>query len=207
MWIAPPGRLKSALMADLAIHMASGADWRGYRSKETCGVVYFALERGDLVKRRLAAHKQRDDLTGLPIAVAAGIINLMDPKCVDIIVATIREAEKKFGCKVMFVVIDTFAKGIAAGGGDENHAKDLGAALANLRRAQEQTGAHIAVVSHTGKDQTKGARGSNSQDGDVDLLVALHSDYDRLRLAVRLGPGGVLDQRGPRCCEASLAAV
>jgi thioredoxin reductase (NADPH) len=38
-------------------------------------------------------------------------------------------------------------------------------------------------------------------------LVALHSDYDRLRLAVRLGPGGVLDQRGPRCCEASLAAV
>jgi hypothetical protein len=43
--------------------------------------------------------------------------------------------------------------------------------------------------------------------GDYLELVALHSDYDRLRLAVRLGPGGVLDQRGPRCCEASLAAV
>jgi hypothetical protein len=37
-------------------------------------------------------------------------------------------------------------------------------------------------------------------------LVVLHSDFDRLRLAVRLAPAGVLDQRGPRCCEASLAA-
>jgi hypothetical protein len=173
MWIAPPGRLKSALMTDMAIHLASGMDWRGYQSKETCGVVYFALERADLVKRRLVAHRKRDELAGLPIAVAGGIINLMDPKCVDIIVATIREAEKKFASSVGFAVFDTFAKGIAAGGGDENHAKDLGAALANLRRVQEQTGAHIAVVSHTGKDEKKGARGSNSQDGDVDVLVQI----------------------------------
>jgi hypothetical protein len=176
MWIAPPGRLKSALMTDLAIHLASGTDWRGYLSKETCGVVYFALERGDLVKRRLAAHRKRNGLTGLPIAVAAGIINLMDPNCVDVIVATIRAAEKTFASSVGFAVFDTFAKGIAAGGGDENHAKDLGLALANLRRAQEQTGAHVAVVSHTGKDQKKGARGSNSQDGDVDVLVQIAGD-------------------------------
>jgi hypothetical protein len=100
----------------------------------------------------------------------------MDPKCVDIIVATIREAEKQFACSVGFVVVDTFAKGIAADDGDENHAKDLGAALANLRRVQDQTGAHIAVVSHTGKDEKKGARGSNSQDGDVDVLVQINGD-------------------------------
>jgi Bifunctional DNA primase/polymerase, N-terminal/AAA domain len=61
MWIAPPGRLKSALMTDLAIHLASGMDWRRYQSKETCGVVYFALERADLVKRRLAAHRKVTD--------------------------------------------------------------------------------------------------------------------------------------------------
>ncbi|MCP1838128.1 putative outer membrane protein [Bradyrhizobium sp. USDA 4524] len=38
-------------------------------------------------------------------------------------------------------------------------------------------------------------------------LVALHSDFDGLRLAVRVAPAGVLDQRGPRYCEGSLAAV
>src|ERR1700735_290223 len=35
-----------------------------------------------------------------------------------------------------------------------------------------------------------------SHNHGAEVLVALHSDYDRLRLAVRLGPGGVLDQRG-----------
>jgi bifunctional DNA primase/polymerase-like protein/AAA domain-containing protein len=176
LWIAPPGRLKSALMTDISICLASGVDWRGYKSKQKCGVVYFALERGDLVKRRTAAHKKREKLTGLPIAIAPGIINLMDPWCVDTIVATIREAEKKFGCSVGFAAFDTLAKGIAAGGGDENQAKDLGAALANLRRAQELTGAHIAIISHTGKDEKRGARGSNSQDGDVDVVVQISGD-------------------------------
>jgi hypothetical protein len=176
MWIAPPGKLKSALLTDLAIHLASGMDWRGYRSKETCGVVYFALERADLVRRRLVAHRKRDDLVGLPIAVASGIINLMDPKCVDIIIATVRQAEMKFGCSVGFIVFDTYAKGIAAGGGDENQAKDQGAAITNLRRVQEQTGVHIAIISHTGKDETRGARGSNAQDGDVDVMVQISGD-------------------------------
>jgi hypothetical protein len=89
---AAPGKLKSALATDIAIHLAFGIDWRGYQSKETCGVVYFALERADLVKRRLAAHRRRDDLTGLPIAVAGGIINLMEPKSVGTFVTTIRES-------------------------------------------------------------------------------------------------------------------
>ena len=38
-------------------------------------------------------------------------------------------------------------------------------------------------------------------------LVALHSDYDGLHSAIRLVRAGVSDQRGLRCCEASLAAV
>jgi Bifunctional DNA primase/polymerase, N-terminal/AAA domain len=176
MWIAPPGKLKSALMTDMAVHLASGMDWRGYQSKEVCGVVYFALERADLVKRRLAAHRKRDDLTGIPIAVAGGIINLMDPNCVGIIVTTILEAKKRFGCSVGFVVFDTYAKGIAAGGGDENQAKDQGRAIANLRLVQEQTGVHIAIISHTGKEEKRGARGSNAQDGDVDVMVQISGD-------------------------------
>ena len=54
-WIGPPGKGKSALLTDISVHLANGRDWRGYRTKERCGVLYFALERGDLVKRRLAA--------------------------------------------------------------------------------------------------------------------------------------------------------
>src|SRR3954470_731877 len=54
-WIAPPGGMKSALLASAAIHLSAGLDWFSHRNKETAGVVYFALERADLVRRRLQA--------------------------------------------------------------------------------------------------------------------------------------------------------
>jgi hypothetical protein len=119
-WIAPPGRGKSALLTDLSIHVAVGMEWRGHRTKGRSGVVYFALERADLVRRRLIAHKQRDNHGALPIAVTGRIINLLDRKCVDTILATILEAEQHFGCKVGLAIFDTYSKGIAAGGGDED---------------------------------------------------------------------------------------
>src|SRR5438046_2442394 len=82
-WFGPPGSLKSALLTDIAVHVASGRDWRGHpfnrcdntepedaRINEHRGVVYFALERAGLTRRRLAAYAARDALSpDLPIAV------------------------------------------------------------------------------------------------------------------------------------------
>ena len=99
-WIAPPGKGKSALLTDIAVHAAAGDDWRDHRTKGAAGVVYFALERVDLVKRRFIAHRQRDDLGRLPITVASEAIDLLDRKCVDTILATIWEAEQHFACEV-----------------------------------------------------------------------------------------------------------
>src|SRR5262249_45120134 len=30
-WISPPGKGKSALLTDIAVHVAAGEDWRGHR--------------------------------------------------------------------------------------------------------------------------------------------------------------------------------
>ena len=68
-WIAPPGGLKSALMASAAFSIAKGYDWFGFRNKGASPVVIVAYERADLVKRRLLAHIQRDGGTARPIAV------------------------------------------------------------------------------------------------------------------------------------------
>jgi RecA-family ATPase len=161
-WIAPPGAGKSALLTEISVHCAARIGWRGYRAKEACGVVIFALERADLFKRRLDAYRQRDSLQGLPIAVADAVIDLLNPACVDTIVATVREAEKHFGLGVGLIGIDTYAKGIAANGGDEDKAKDQNRAAANLRSVHSrlENNVHIALVGHTGKDESRGARGS-----------------------------------------------
>jgi hypothetical protein len=171
-----PGTLKSALLADVAIHAAAGKDWRGFKSKEKCGVVYFAFERADQVRRRMAAYATRDGFKDLPIAVAGNIIDMLNPGCVDIVVATIRAAEARFGIPVGFISFDTWSKGIAAGGGDEDKARDQNVIAANLRRIHEQVSVHIAGVGHSGKDETRGERGSNARQGDVDLQIHISGD-------------------------------
>ena len=107
----------------------------------------FALEGADLFKRRLEAYRQRDCLQGLPIAVADTVIDLLNPACVDIIVSTVREAERNFGCSVGLIGIDTYAKGTAANGGDEDKAKDQNRSAANPRsiHSELKNNVHIGV--------------------------------------------------------------
>ena len=174
---SPPGKGKSALFTDIAVHVAADKAWRGYRVKQGAGVVYFALERAALTRRRLTAYKVRDGLGRLPIAVTGQIIDLLNRNCVDTILATIHEVEQHFARKVGLAIFDTYAKGIAAGGGDEDKARDQNVVQANLRRLFDR-GCHIHIggVGHTGKDESRGERGSNARLADVDVQVQIAGD-------------------------------
>jgi hypothetical protein len=180
-WIAPPGKGKSALLTDIFVHGAHGLDWRSYRTRAKFGGIYFALERADLVKRRMTAHRLRDSLPAdLPIAIVGQVIDLMNRKCVGNIVDVIKRVEDRFGCNVGLICFDTWAKAIAAGGGDESGAKDQNTALANLRRVLDRVpNIHIAKNGHTGKDEGRGERGSNAKLADVDLQVQITGDTTR----------------------------
>jgi len=144
------------VLTEIAVRIAPRRDWRGHKAKAACGVAYFALERGDLVRRRLHAHALRDRLTGLPISVADTVIDLLQESSVATIVATVEEAETKFGMPVGAIVIDTFSNGIAASGGDEDKARDQNRAAANLRKIHQPLPVHIATVGHTGKQEDRG---------------------------------------------------
>jgi hypothetical protein len=179
-WIGPPGSLKSALMSDLAISVAYNRNWHGrkYRSYgEGVGVLYFALERADLVKRRLEAQAKSLGLDlekGSTIVVVPGIIDLATPESVKKAATTLNNVESFTGDMIGLVIFDTHAKLIAAAGGDEDKAKDQGRLFAGIERFKEMTGRpHVALVGHTGKDETRGARGSNALYGDVDILVTI----------------------------------
>ena len=101
------------------------------------------------------------------------------------ILATIHAAEKRFGIRVGYIVIDTFAKGIAAGGGDEDKARDQNKCLTNLRRLHERAELHVAIVGHTGKDETRGSRGSNAHPADVDVQVQISGDEIKLARVIK----------------------
>nr|WP_249788567.1 AAA family ATPase [Bradyrhizobium sp. G127] len=181
-WIAPPGGMKSALMAQLALATAWQLDWHGHRSTACRAVIYFALERADLVRRRLAAHCAKQGITGetlaeIPLAVCDRMVDLTHPDSVKHVLDTIDAAFEEIGQPVQLIIFDTFAKLIAAGGGDEQQAKDQGKIFANIQRIKEKVKeAHVALVGHTGKDESRGARGSNAILGDVDVMVQISGD-------------------------------
>jgi hypothetical protein len=181
-WIGPPGSGKSALLTEIGFHTAAGKDWRGHRSKGVFGVVIFALERADLYRRRLEVYKRCTGLNDLPVAVVDCIINAMSPTVADQIEATVRAIEAETGVLVGLVIIDTYPKAIAAGGGDEDKAASVNRAAANLRRVHERLDVHIALVGHTGKDESKGARGSSAHLGDVDVMTQV-SDIAGVKVA------------------------
>jgi hypothetical protein len=174
-WIGPPGGAKSALLIDAAIHVANGTDWRGYKTKQQRGVIYFALERIGLVRNRVQAYRRRDGIgDNIPLAIVGRVIDLLNSRCATQILDTIKAVEDRCGVEVALLIFDTYNKGIAAGGGDEDKAKDQNRVAANLRRIFEQKSVHIAGVGHTGKDESRGERGSNARLADVDLQVTIN---------------------------------
>jgi hypothetical protein len=176
-WFGPPGSGKSGLATDLGFHIAADREWRGYRSKSAGGVIFFALERGNLIKRRLVAYRERTSLTKLPITVVPGVIDIISPACVGYFLDTIKRCEDHWQAAARLIVIDTWAKAIAAGGGNENEASDQSRALANLRRVIDALPRlHIQTIGHTGKDENKGERGSNAKEGDADLAVQISGE-------------------------------
>ncbi len=102
-WIGPPGSLKSALMSDLAISVAYNRSWHGQKYKaqgQGVGVLYFAFERADLVKRRLEAQAKTLGIeleTGSSIVVVPGIIDLSAPESVKKAATTVKNVESFTG--------------------------------------------------------------------------------------------------------------
>ena len=181
----PPGSGKSALETDIAVALARGEDFRGFKTKHRFGVVYFAFERADLTKRRLHAYRLRDGIDDIPVSVAGEIINLMRSDCVEIISATIKAHEDRYGIECGYIILDTAAKGIAIAGGDEDKAKDVNRCLANLRRIHELHNLHLSLVGHTGKDESRGQRGSNAAPGDYDLHVQVSGEDTKTATVIK----------------------
>jgi RecA-family ATPase len=82
------------------------------------------------------------------------------------------------------IVVDTLARAI--GGADENAGPDMGALLRAVEALRDATGAHVMLVHHTGKDQSRGARGHSSLFGaiDTELTVSVDRETKRRTLTV-----------------------
>ena len=149
---------KTFFATDLALHVACGWKWRG-REVEAGGVVYCALEGAHGIKNRVSAFKAHYGiLDGVPFGIVPVTLNLLDPKAdTERLIEKIKSEAAALGVPMRWVVLDTLSRAMA--GGNENSPEDMGALVTNGARIQQETGAHVTWIHHSGKDDARGARG------------------------------------------------
>ena len=164
---------KTFFALDIAMHVAAGAAWCGNRAYKSPAPVFFlAAEGGVGINNRLAALRQKKpnlfteaqrNLTILP--------TMIDLKGNVDATAICDAISDKSNEGASLIVVDTLARSM--GLGDENSSQDMGAVIRNIDKIRETTGAHAMIIHHSGKDTSKGARGSGSLRAAVDTEIEL----------------------------------
>lgn len=165
----PSNTGKTFVALSVGAHVAAGIDWWGHKVRQM-PVLYMALEGGVGFTNRIAAIKEAvPDLAasrnlwyiGSPMDLyqEVGVTELCDAL-----------PEVDFG----LIVVDTLARAMA--GGDDSSGGDMGHFVANMDRLREITGAHVLIIHHSGKDETKGARGSTVLKGAVDTEIFISNE-------------------------------
>ncbi|MDD2878442.1 MAG: AAA family ATPase [Acidiphilium sp.] len=173
---------KTFWVTDLGFHVAAGMAWN-QREVTQGAVLYLALEGAYGIMNRISAFKIAHGLedASIPFAVVPITIDLLDPSAgTGDVVATIKAVSAQFECPTLLVVVDTVARAIA--GGNENSSEDMGAFVRNLDLIRQETGSHVIGVHHSGKDETKGARGWSGLRAAVDTEIEI-KDQDGVRSA------------------------
>lgn len=173
---------KTFFALDLAAHIATGAEWQE-KEVEQGAVLYIALEGMQGAINRIKAMKIRKILPmGAPLFVSFSPVNLLDPTHPTEIIKLIQEVGVEAELSVRFVIIDTMARAMA--GGDENSGEDMGRAVETIDAVRKETGAHVCIIHHSGKDAARGARGHSSLRAAIDTEIeVIHPEGDKYRTA------------------------
>lgn len=186
----PPSCGKTFCAIDIAYRIACGITWRGRRVKQGL-VVYIAAEAGESILRRFDAwlrenlSEARED--PVPLHVITRAANLLFTDDVEELITSVKERVDEARQPLALIVIDTLSRSIP--GGDENAVKDMTRVIEFADRVRDEIKASTLIVHHSGKDDTKGARGSNSLEGAADTVLSV-MDYVITAKKVRDGVAG-----------------
>lgn len=178
----PPGCGKTFVALDVALCVASG---RSFHDMEVShgSVLYIAGEGVGGIGNRVNAWVNNrgggvsDD--ELPFYVLPTAVNFGMQGDVEKLLTTIDQLEEKAG-RFSLVVIDTVARALL--GADENSAADMGKFVKSCDLVKEHCGCAVIAIHHSGKDSSKGMRGSSALMGAVDTSIRVKKSGDVVTL-------------------------
>ncbi len=189
----PSGSGKSFLVMDMAISIADGAKWFGYRVKP-CPVVYVCLEGEAGLSVRLVAYQSKGSISR-EMEFIAQPVNLLDNKDLRDLVTAIKANQLEQGV----VIIDTLNRAVP--GMDENSSVDMGQAINACKLIQQGLGGLVLLVHHSGKDATKGMRGHSSLHAALDAAIEVKRSGDDREWSVAKAKDGADGKAHPFMLE------
>jgi len=170
----PSGDGKTFFAADLAGHIAAGIQWRRRRVRQGL-VVYVAAEAGTSILRRFYAWRENhlgEAREGrIPLAIITRGANLLNVVDVEALLGELRAISIEIGLPLALIIFDTLSRSIP--GGDENKSEDMTRVVEAADAIRDELGAATAIVHHSGKDSTKGARGHSSLFAAADTVISV----------------------------------
>lgn len=170
----PSGSGKSFLTLDMAVHLAAGKDWAGFKCKEKMAVLYVCTESGSSFGKRAKAARDRIGVNNTPFAYYPAHVDLLNNKDhIKLIQKLIDDLEQHTKLKCGLVIVDTLSASF--GGGNEN-SEDMTKFVNNMAEIKFNKKTAVLVVHHTGKDESAGARGHSSLKGNIDTEIQVRSE-------------------------------
>jgi hypothetical protein len=142
-------------------------------------VVYVAGEGVGGLKKRIAAwHKHTGKDQAAPFIVIPTAVDLMDENNTQDLHTTIQATAQG---PVSLVIFDTLARSMQ---GDENSSQDMGRTIKAMDEVREAFGCCVMFIHHSGKDTSRGHRGSSATLGAVDLSMRVERMGEAVSLTV-----------------------
>lgn len=157
------GSYKSFLALDMALHLAAGLPWAGHKTIAARPVLYVPGEGSHGIGARIEAWLSEHGNAGRDnIRVSNEMPMFAEPNDLEDFARAIKDF------RPALIVFDTFSRALA--GLDENSAKDVNMFFARAEKLARPVAAAVMIVHHTGKDASKGSRGSNSIPASCDTI-------------------------------------
>ena len=187
------GSGKSFFVLDLMAAIARGVQWRGLKTS-AAKVCWIAAEGQEDMRKRVQGYCLSTNIepSELPMEFIDEAPNFLEDLDIK---AVIKQMQKRGRFDV--VVVDTLAQVMA--GGNENSGEDMGTVLAYCREISRRTGAMVILIHHSGKDESRGARGWSGLRAAADFeFEIVRADEERVAIVTKMKGGADGDEFGFR---------
>jgi len=177
----PPGSGKTFIILDMAFAIGRGIEWQG-RATKKMKVLYIAAESQLGMQKRIVGYYLANKIplgTDLGVHFIFDSPNVRSPEDLRELKKTIDDVTEHHG-GYDAVIFDTLAR--VSTGTDENSSKDAGEVIDAIEKMVDSISAMGIVLHHTGKDITKGARGSTAYTGALDTQIEISREGERHQL-------------------------